>query len=94
MEPYSLQFDPEAFGTPQAWSASEAYVTWNRRQVFKYEPGPFPITPAERLADFYIFWIRAVTVLAFRCRGVLHRRRKWNLNGSGSLGCLLEEMQS
>ena len=52
MEPYTLQFDPEAFGTPQDWDASAASATWNRRLAFRYVPGPFPITPAARLADF------------------------------------------
>ena len=55
MEPCILQFDPEAFGTPQDWNASAAYVTWNRRQASQFVPGPFPTTPAVRLADLYMF---------------------------------------
>ena len=62
--------------------------------AFHYVPGPFPTTPAERLADLYRFWIHVVTKLVFLSRADLHRRRRWNLNGSGSLGCLQEEMQS
>ena len=55
MEPYSVQFDPEAFGSPEDWNARSAYATWNRRQAQQFEPGPFPITLCERLADFYTF---------------------------------------
>ena len=55
MVPYSLQFDPEAFGSPEDWNARVAYATWNRRQAQQFEPGPFPFTPCERLADFYTF---------------------------------------
>ena len=40
------------------------------------------------------FWIHAMTQPVFRSRADLHRRRRWNLNGSGSLGCLQEEIQS
>ena len=94
MEPYILQFDPEAFGTPQDWNASAASVTWNRRLAFHDVPGPFPITPAARLADFYRFWIHVVTKQVFLSRADLHRRRRWNLNGSGSPGCLQEVIQS
>ena len=53
MESYSLQFDPEAFGTPEDWNSRAAYATWNRRQAQHYEPGSFPVSPSERLADFY-----------------------------------------
>ena len=55
MEPYSLQFDPEAFGSPEDWNARPAYATWNCRQAHQYVPGPFPNSPTERLADFYTF---------------------------------------
>ena len=41
MESYTLQFDPEAFGTPEDWNARSAYATWNRRQAQQYVPGPF-----------------------------------------------------
>ena len=53
MESYSLQFDPGAFGTPEDWNSRVAYATWNRRQAQHYEPGSFPVSPSERLADFY-----------------------------------------
>ena len=52
MVPYSLQFDPEAFGSPEDWNARAAYANWNRRQAQQFELGPFPTTPCERLADF------------------------------------------
>ena len=91
MEPYSLQFDPEAFGSPEDWNARAAYVTWNRRQAQQFVPGPFPITPSERLADFYtFFWIAGVTVKAFHSHGALRRRSRWSRAGSGSLGCVQE----
>ena len=51
----SLQFDPEAFGSPEDWNARAAYTTWNRRQAQHFEAGPFPATPLERFADFYNF---------------------------------------
>ena len=55
MESYSLQSDPEAFGSPEDWNARDAYATWNRRQAHQYVPGPFFNSPTERLADFYTF---------------------------------------
>ena len=55
MVPYSLQVDPEAFGSLEDWNARSAYATWNRRQAQQFEPGPFPSTLCERLADFYTF---------------------------------------
>ena len=53
MVSYSLHFDPGAFGTPEDWNSRAAYATWNRRQAQHYEPGSFPVSPSERLADFY-----------------------------------------
>ena len=55
MVSYSLQFDPHAFGTPEDLNARSSYATWNRRQALQYEPGPFLVTPCERLSDFYTF---------------------------------------
>ena len=53
MVSYSLQLDPQAFGTPEDWNARSAYATRNRRQAQQYEPGPYPASPCERLADVY-----------------------------------------
>ena len=55
MVPYSLQCDPEAFGSPEDWNARVAYATWNRRQAHQFEAGPFPSSSNERLADLYTF---------------------------------------
>ena len=51
----SLQFDPDAFGSPEDWNARAAYITWNRCQANQFEAGPFPTTPNEWLADLYTF---------------------------------------
>ena len=49
----SLQFDPDAFGSPEDWNARAADITWNRRQAQQFEAGPFHVTSSERLADLY-----------------------------------------
>ena len=51
----SLQFNPDAFGSPEDWNARAAYITWNRRHAQQFEAGPFPAAPSERLADYSTF---------------------------------------
>ena len=94
MEPYTLQFDPEAFGTPQDWNASAASVTWNRRVLFTMRQDLFLLRRQQALRTFTGFWIHVVAKQVFLSRADLHRRRRWNLSGSGSLGCPQEAMLS
>ena len=94
MEPYTLQFDPEAFGTPQDWNASAASATWNRRLALRYVPGHFRLHGQQGLRTFTGCWIHVMIKQVFLSRADLHRRRRWNLSGSGSLGCPQEAMLS